>query len=324
MPEEVSGVKSKLLHYEADFHIPNDPASKLAVEIFWPEGKAKKQVFYCIPGGAMNRHYWDIGDVEEPSFSFARQLAARGFVCVIVDSPGLGDADKPRDSHDITPNGLADTHTEVCEKVMADIRAGTITHRLPAIPDAISIGTGHSMGGLLVILMQHRQRQHAALGVLGFGTLGLPMYISPDAMSLIDDRETLRARLPEFARKMFPDAWPVIPTNADTANLYAKGEADPVGIEAIKPARDFLIPQSGYMGMLPGNVVPEAAAIDIPVYLAIGERDLIPRPEVIPAAFENSPAVEFQLLEATGHSHFLFPARDKLFEGIAAWADKID
>ena len=77
------------------------------------------------------------------------------------------------------------------------------------------------------------------------------------------------------------------------------------------------------MSMLPGNVAPEAAKIDVPVFVGLGERDMAGPPLEAPKAFTSSPAVTFHLLPQAGHSHFLFPARTGLFDRLAEWAAKV-
>src|SRR5271156_2705950 len=55
---------------------------KVAAEICWPaEGALDPSplAFVCLPGGSINRRYYDLGGDQQPSFSFARQMADRGF-----------------------------------------------------------------------------------------------------------------------------------------------------------------------------------------------------------------------------------------------------
>ena len=84
-----------------------------------------------------------------------------------------------------------------------------------------------------------------------------------------------------------------------------------------------MLPVPALMSMIPGNVAPDAATLAEPVYLGIGERDMVGPPHVVPAAFTASGDITLYLLAETGHSHFLFPARIALFDRIAAWADAV-
>jgi hypothetical protein len=51
------------------------PAPKVAVEVWWTEAalrQARPLAFVCLPGGSINRNYYDLGGETRPSFSFAR------------------------------------------------------------------------------------------------------------------------------------------------------------------------------------------------------------------------------------------------------------
>jgi pimeloyl-ACP methyl ester carboxylesterase len=94
-------------------------------------------------------------------------------------------------------------------------------------------------------------------------------------------------------------------------------------VEAIKAAIEPILPVPAFMSMLPGNVTPEAAQLDVPIFLGIGEKDMVGAPQEVPAAFSGSPAVTLHILPGAGHSHFLFPARTVLFDKLAVWAKTI-
>ena len=74
------------------------------------------------------------------------------------------------------------------------------------------------------------------------------------------------------------------------------------------------------MSMLPDNVAREAAQIDVPVFLGVGEKDMTGPPEQLPEAYPASPQVALHILPGAGHSHFLFPARTGLCDRLAVWA----
>ena len=119
---------------------------------------------------------------------------------------------------------------------------------------------------------------------------------------------------------MFRDPYPGIGRSADGNQLYAGAKAESAGVEAIKAARERLLPVPAFMSMLPGNVAPEAAKIEVPVFVGLGELDMAGPPLEAPKAFTGSPAVSFHLLPQAGHSHFLFASRVGLFDQLADWA----
>jgi pimeloyl-ACP methyl ester carboxylesterase len=247
-------------------------------------------------------------------------MADRGFISVLVDHLGVGESSRPKDSYALTGEVLAAANTHVLEQVLGKFRNGSLINGLQAIPKVISVGIGHSMGAMLTLLQQATAHQHAGIAVLGFSTRGLPEFISAEARELAPDHAAARRAAPRLARAMFGEDYPVIGRSAEGASLYAGKTAEPAGVEAIKAARAGLLPVPAFASMLPGNVAPEAARIDVPVFVGLGERDLAGPPLEAPKAFTGSPAVSFELLPGAGHSHFLFPARVRLYDRLAEWA----
>jgi pimeloyl-ACP methyl ester carboxylesterase len=308
-------------HVDAGVTLPGEGALRIAVEIRMPAPSAMRPVaLVCLPGGGMNRHYFDLsakdGKSDAMSFSFARQMAARGFIVVMMDYLGIGGSDRPADGYALTPEVLAQAGAHALDQVLNDLRS--------QVSGLTSIGVGHSMGAMMTVLQQAKYRQHSALALLGFSTRGLPEYLIPAARELaLSDRAAVRECLVELARKTFFEPYPLIKPSAQANSLYAGSKADPRASSIIKPATDHMLPVPAFMSMLPGNVAPEAAQIDVPVFLGLGELDIAGPPNEIPAAFPASPAVSLHIWPATGHSHFLFPARTELLEQIADWAGKV-
>ena len=102
------------------------------------------------------------------------------------------------------------------------------------------------------------------------------------------------------------------------AVLGVSGSLD--GVRALAGCRARLLPVPAFCSMLPDNIGPEAARIDVPVFIGLGSRDMAGPPHQVPAAFSGSGDLTLQVLPATGHSHFLFPSRAGLFRRLAHWA----
>lgn len=316
---DVAAVNRALRRYDIGFGIEGETASSIEAEVIWPEVITQQAVFFCIPGGGMNRQFFDLPVEGDDSFSFALQMAARGFVTVLIDPPGIGGSDRPEDGHALTPERLADILARCSAQIISDLREGSV-EGLQAMPGLDAIGLGHSMGAMLTVLLQAQQPNYAALALLGFGTQGLPQFLSVEAKALIDDVDAWREVLPAMARRVFPKPYPVMHADGGEAGIFGSTHADPAAVQALKAANDVMLPVPAFMSLFPGNVAPEAAAVTVPVYLALGERDLIREPEAVPASFAGSANVQLQILPETGHSHFLFPAREQLFDGLAEWA----
>lgn len=320
---QAPAVHSAVRRYDIGFGIEGDAAATIEVEVLWPDAISSQAVFFCVPGGGMNRHFFDLPVEGDSSFSFARQMAAQGFVSVLIDPPGIGGSDRPADGHALTPAVMSDIFSRLHALVRADLEQGKLSDSLAAMPDMLAIGLGHSMGAMLTILHQAHKADYQAVALLGFGAQGLPQFLSPEIRDMLDDQDALRAALPALAKKMFPKPYPVLHSDGGEAGIFGSTLADRSAVKALKAANDVMLPVLAFMSLLPGNVAPEAAGIEVPVYLALGERDLIREPQKVPASFTAASNVQLQILPQTGHSHFLFPTREQLFNGLAQWAKLI-
>lgn len=306
----------------SNVRLDGEPALHAAASVFLPASPGDAPVaLVCLAGGNMNRRYFDLQAGEDDSFSFAAQMAARGFIVVTIDHLGLGGSSRPVDGYALTPDVLAQANAHATADVLARLREGRLAEGIPAMPGLHSLGVGHSMGAMLTVLQQAQARQHDGIALLGFSTRGLPRFVPEDVRALAVDPAAVRARLVEFARRMFGVPYPRIRSSGGSGNaeLYGSDAADPRGVAALKAATDCLLPVPAFLSMIPGNVAPEAAQIDVPVFLGLGERDMAGPPAEAPRAFGASPGVRLEVLPGAGHSHFLFASRVVLFDRLAEW-----
>jgi pimeloyl-ACP methyl ester carboxylesterase len=321
------GEASVTLRLDSGVTLPGGAPLRIAVEVRAPRQASlgpAPVVLVCLPGGGMNRRFFDLmpsGDAaSDISFSFARQMAGRGFIVVFIDHLGVGESDRPEDGYLLTPERLVQANQSALQQVLAGLRAGSLLADLPPLPELVSIGVGHSMGAMLTLLQQAAHQPYAGLALLGFSTRGMPEYLIPEAKALAGDTQALRAGLVRLAKATFCVPYPEVKPSAQSNSLFAGAAAEPRGVEAIKAARDRMLPVTAFLSMLPGNVAPEAAQIEVPLFLALGERDIAGPPHQIPAAFPKSRDLSLHILPESGHSHFLFPARTGLFNRLAGWA----
>ncbi len=319
-------VTSLKLRVESGVTLPGEGPLQVAAEVWLPDagGNPPGTVLICLPGGGMNRRFYVLESSDgDNSFSFAHQMRARGFIVVLIDHLGIGESDRPADGYALTPGRLAQANAQATEHILALLRQGKLTTSLPALPRLKSIGVGHSMGAMMTVLQQAQYRQHAAVALLGFGTKGLPEYLKPEVRELAANPEAVRAQLVRLAREMFVVPYPRVSRSPRGNDLYGSGNADPKAVGALKEALDVLLPVPCFMSILPGNVAPEAARIEAPVFIGVGERDMVGPPQDTPASFPASRSVVLHVLPEAGHSHFLFPARAGLFNRLADWAKSV-
>ncbi|HEY0975508.1 MAG TPA: alpha/beta fold hydrolase [Solimonas sp.] len=326
-----------VLHLKLDsgIELPGElSALQVGASVWFPAQPAQATaLLLCLPGGNMNRRYYDLrppldggeGDSSagDQSFSFAAQMTARGFIVAALDHLGLGDSSKPEDGWQLTAERLVDANAKAAATLLTRLREGRLADGVPALPALRSIGVGHSMGAMLTILQQHAARQHAAVVLLGFSTRGLPEYAPPGVKDATDPL-AVRPQLAAIARKMFgSNPYPVIHSanrSGNNTELFGSKKADPKGVAALKAATDCMLPVPAMMSMVPGNVAPEAATLDVPLFIGLGGRDMVGPTHVVPAAFPKCEDLTLVVLPETGHSHFLFPTRTALFDRLAVWA----
>lgn len=283
---------------------------------------AQPAALVCLAGGNMNRRYFDLCPEDgDDSFSFAAQMTARGFIVITLDYLGLGESSKPADCYALLPELLTTACVNASAAVLTQLREGSLSAEIPALPQLLSLGIGHSMGAMMTVLHQAMGAQHAGIALLGFSTRGLAQYLPPKVVAMT--REEQRAGLAGFAQKMFQTQYPVIRSSGNGEQVYGSAKAEAKGVAALKQATDCLLPVTAYLSMLPGNVAPEAAQVKVPVLLGHGERDMAGPPAESAAAFSASHDVRVLVLPETGHSHFLFPTRLELFDRLADWAQSV-
>ena len=345
------------LHVDSGAQLAGEGALRIAAEVWTPrelKADAPLTAFVCLPGGGMTRRYYDLpvesapdvlsgsanasGGVDAPapsptlrdavspahrcdvSFSFAQQMVARGFIVIALDHLGIGESDRPADGYAVTAEVVASANAEATQQVVAKLCEGTLTPELPALKSLTTLGVGHSMGAMMTLLQQFQRRQHAGIALLGFSTRGLPEYLPPQVRELAQDSAAVRAKMQRLAKTMFMQPYPVIKPSPQSGAIYSGKGADPRGAAAIKQISDALLPVCAFMSMVPGNVLPEAKQIGVPVFLGLGELDMAGPPHEIPASFPASRDVTLYVIAGAGHSHFLFPSRLDLFDRLATWA----
>lgn len=301
--------------------LPGEAALKLAAAVFTPACLAAPPVaLVCLPGGAMNRGYFNLQSADDESYSFAAAMTARGFIVITLDHPGVGGSDKPADSYALTLECIALANADATAQLLQSLRDGSLRADLPALPTLRSIGVGHSMGAMVTTVQQALAQQHAGIALLGFSTRGLPDYVSAEARELATDPSALRTEVVRLARQMFVSDYPSIRATRESKVVYGGSNAEPAGMLALRATIEKLLPVPAYQSMLPGNIAAEAAQISVPVFLGLGENDMTGSPHAIPAAFPGSPDVSLLILPATGHNHFVFASRHQLFQRMATWA----
>jgi pimeloyl-ACP methyl ester carboxylesterase len=288
----------------------------LGADVFWSRAnlRANPTMVFCFPGGGMSRGYYDIG---VPGYSMARHLAAQGFLTITMDHPGTGGSDVPTDPWTLTPEVVAEVDAAAVTSALEALASGEI-EGMPAVRPARVIGLGHSAGAMIVMHQQSRRSPYAAIALLGWAGHGLPEHLDKNGLRLAHHPERLGDELVEAARMWNSDPLPETRTGS-MAFLVANRPSDEVR-RAMVDVNTRLLGIVGYATLIPGSAAPATAAITVPVFLGIGDRDIAQEPRRIPADFPSCGDMTVFVIPDTGHNHNVEPNRFVLWDRIAAWA----
>lgn len=295
----VPTAERRLLHVPVGDVAP-EGVNAVAVEIITPAtGPLQPLIWWMLPGGSMSRRYWDLRG-GDGTFSCAEFLADHGYVCALVDHPGVGDSDVPDDAYQLTTTVLADVNAAARQRIEA---------MLPEVFDGrATIGCGHSMGGKITVLTEARHRCHTALCLLGSSGRGLPQMIDDHERSYADRPEALRADAAQLAQRRFGEALQLRPFN---------------GAEVLNEALAPLLTIAGLSSMIPGNISDATAQIDVPVMIARGEHDIAASLDATAAEFTGTDRLHLFELPAAGHNHNAGTNRQAMWQAMLDWAGSL-
>ncbi|ASG22255.1 hypothetical protein FBZ91_12120 [Nitrospirillum viridazoti] len=311
-----------------DFNVPVDDERWIAMTVFAPvDLPPSGRVFFLSPGGGYARGYYDMAFPGHHGYSQAEHHTSQGHVVIAYDHLGVGESCTDGLA-EMTIEDIADANAKAVLSVMEQVRRGTLSDFLPALPDALFIGAGQSMGGGVSILMQGRHACFDAIAVLGYSAIHtvLPQRTTAEVQQGIDtyqyDRQTKGADLSVaesaagVADFRYPFHWEDVPPDilaADMAGGYPIRRTAP-------PFGSLTIPNCVVAMMSPGFVADEAEATRVPVFLGFGERDTSVRPHQEPAAFPNSQDITLSITPTMAHMHNFASTRHLLWNRLSAWA----
>lgn len=273
----------------------------------------------CLPGSGYNRHYYDL---REPGYSEAEQHVAAGMIVVALDALGVGESSLPT-PHESDKAAVARTTSEAVEQMREALCSGTLCKGFPAIERPVTIGIGQSMSGYIIASTQARHRTFDGIAILGASMIEVTMpgldgqapVTAPEGLS----GEEAALFLLENTDWKFVFHWEDVPQHIIDADMRG-------GLPVRRTA-----PYWGSMtapGMIKTTTVPnsmadEAARIDVPVLVAMGERDVTKDPLEELAAFPRAQDRAAFVVPRMAHMHNFAGTRRLLWSRIESFARQV-
>jgi pimeloyl-ACP methyl ester carboxylesterase len=278
-------------------------------------------VFACLAGGGCSTGYWDAVADDVADASMARYVARRGCVVVALDHLGIGGTSPIDDIYRVTPTIAAAAQDHALRRAITGLRAGTLAEGMPAVPDVVPIGVGHSMGGMILGVQQARHGTFEAVAVLGHGGDGMPEALTAEeaAIDVEQPLVAIETDVVASARLRFaPDS--AVERRGSRAGLFLLADV-PAGLRgAFEAQRVPLLYSSGLVSMVPRATDHAKRAIDVPVFLAFGDHDLSSDYFGNMARYRASRDVTLFVLPDAAHCHNHAVTRTLLWDRLIAWA----
>jgi hypothetical protein len=139
----------------------------------------------------------------------------------------------------------------------------------------------------------------------------------PAERALADDPRRAQREVVGLARARFGRPLPVGTTGA--SELLLGVDVPPGPRAALAASGGALLAVVGLTSMIPGASAAQLAAVAVPVFLGVGDRDITGPPFAIPAAFTAARDITLYVLATSGHNHNVAPTRHALWDRLARW-----
>lgn len=288
-------------------------------DLFLPDGATGREsvdLVVCVPGGGMTRRWFDLPEELPGRWSLARHLVDdHGLAVLTLDHLGTGDSPPPHDPYTLIPRVVAAVHHQVATSAVTRLRAGDLVSGVGPVAVGRVVGCGHSMGAMIAVQQQARHRTYDGLALLGFGGAGLPEHLNDEERGYAGDHDELELALPALVAARF--GGPLVESRREVRERAPNEPLTPGDL--LGPATGVLLTLGGLTSMIPGTSDREMAAIDVPVLVAVGEKDIVREVERLPQLFSSTPELTEFVLPGSGHNHVIAAERLLLFDEIGRW-----
>ncbi len=301
----------KISHIDVDITLANGQIQPLRAWLYTPDQPQTDIIYFCLPGGGMSHRYFDLGRVDNADYSFASHMTKYGHRVISMDHPGIGENTLSAPHPFLTPRQASDYVAKALNAVLET--KNWTTNRM--------IGVGHSMGGMMVTLVQARHKPFSAMVLLGASARGLEWGLSDVEKSYINAPEKLERDLETLTLAKFGEAFPVLADGPRGESTPFSG-ARPALTEKLRALNVNLFAAGGMMSIVQGSFAKEAGAIAIPLFMCFGDHDIGAPPKEAVLDFTAALSLTLHVLENCGHNSFAFPAITELCARIETWINQ--
>jgi hypothetical protein len=303
---------------------------QIAATVHVPTGYSsmtRATAIFAVPGGGYSRGHYDMHFPQHAGYSQARYHRDNGLIFVACDPIGVGASSLP-EAASIDFAMLGDTYDAAVRELCRRIANGTLAPGLPATASLTRIGIGQSMGGKVTVLAQGRRRTFDAIGVLGASAIRtiLPQRDAAAREASVQghmhargsavDAESVARSSRSIADFVYPFHWEDVPPDILQADI---GGGYPLRRAPVPPFGSATIPPCAVTMMSPGAIAAEAAAVSVPVFVGVGERDVCPDPRAEPRAYANSADITVHIVPRMAHMHNFAGTRELLWARLERW-----
>lgn len=260
-------------------------------------------IITLLHGGSYDKRYFDI---PMEGFSAARHLCDLGNIVLVLDTLGVGESASITDVQALTREVAAIANHEAVKQFESRLRAGALQSSLPPISKFVSIGGGHSMGGMVTVTQQARYGTYSGIIVLGYSAVG-------------PDRDYREMDLPQPLYSDREGPGYVTVDRAALQSMFHHKDVPP----AVRMVDDSLLVRAPLylldQARTPGIISADASQIMVPVFTCFGDGDAVVSAHSEPSMYRGSNDVTLFILDQSGHCHNFAQGRVKLWNRMHSW-----
>jgi alpha-beta hydrolase superfamily lysophospholipase len=320
------GPAARRIHHTVDVSIAGQDGQQLmtAVTVCLPADrtlgdKRPAPIVFAFPGGGYRRSYFDLEIPGHPGYSMAEHFTARGIILVACDYLGSGESTLPLPYGRLTLDRMNAANHAVVQKVHDLLEAELDPADGPPAP---RIGLGHSLGAGLVTVQQELYRDFDGLVLLGRPIGGTHIPAPPAQPGLPPEWRESREQLDEVeANSERVDGYYLQRRRTEWQRylFYWDDVPDEVIQHDEQSTTTLPVNVAREIGGLGGPNATAAAALEVPVFLGFGERDLSQDPRSEPRAYPMSRDIQLLILPGSAHCHNFSANRSHLWDRICGW-----